>query len=94
VNDHHDGVFWMEFDDFCEYFNQIAVCDRTTKRDFSLSYDHDNKYCGPLMGCVSGCACFWCGCQGPYKLYCGHQSTTETRQATKCCGTMKVANDA
>jgi hypothetical protein len=94
VNDRHDGVFWMEFDDFCEYFNQIAVCDRTTKRDFSLRYDHDNKYCGPLMGCVSGCACFWCGCQGPYKLYCGHQSTTETRQATKCCGTMKVANDA
>lgn len=21
VNDYYDGVFWMEFDDFCEYFN-------------------------------------------------------------------------
>ena len=92
VNDRSDGIFWMEFSDFCNFFNQIAVCDRTTKRDLTLQYDHDHRYCGPLVGCVTGCACFWCACQGPLTLYCGHKSSEDTRQA-KVCGCVAVAND-
>lgn len=93
VNDRDDGVFWMLFDDFCDYFNQISICDRTTKKDLTLHYDEDAPICGPLLGCAKGCAMFWCVCQGPLTIYCGHESSTDTRQAKKC-GCIAVANDS
>ena len=90
--DKDDGIFWMSFDDFVDYFNQISICDRTTKYDLSLRYDHDHPYVGPVQGCVKGCVCFWCLCQGPRHVYCGHTSSTDTREA-KACGCIKIGNE-
>ena len=90
--DKDDGIFWMLFDDFVDYFNQISICDRTTKYDLSLLFDHDRPCVGPVTGCVKGCVCFWCLCQGPRHVYCGHTSSTDTRQA-KACGCIKIGNE-
>lgn len=87
----NDGIFWMDFDDFVEYFNQISVCDRTTKNDLMLHYDQDFPCTGPIKGCLGGCFCFWIGCRGPRTIYCGHESTDELREA-RACGCVKVGN--
>ena len=53
-----DGVFWMDFESFCEIFTDIECCDRSTGlHDLALSVDgDDNSACGLCLSCVGGCA--------------------------------------
>jgi len=85
VNDKNDGVFWMSFADFIKFFNQISICDRNVRGDLMLEFDEEAPICGPMVGCMKGCACFWCACQGIRTIYCGRGGSTETRQAKASC---------
>ena len=80
----NDGIFWMSFEHFVEFAKRIDICDRTTKHDLVLDYDHDHPLTGPVQGCVTGCASFWCLCQGPKHVYFGRQSSSKTRRVKTC----------
>jgi hypothetical protein len=80
-----DGTFWMEWADFCATFQNISVCDRTTKGDLRLNTHEEMPACGPAYGCVKGCALFWCACKGVRVLYCGEHSGTDVKHGDRCC---------
>lgn len=70
-----DGLFWMSFPDFCKYFGRLDVCDRSTNSDLQLDVNEDTGACGPLLGCMSGCFCYWC-CLKCTDSLCGHISSS------------------
>jgi hypothetical protein len=70
--DKNDGIFWMSMDDFYDIWNNTHMCDRTTKDDFCLDMHEELGFCGPVAGCVGGCASFWCLCRGARTVYLGH----------------------
>ena len=70
--DKNDGVFWMSMDDVYDIWNYIMMCDRTTKDEFCLDMHEELGFCGPVAGCVGGCASFWCLCRGARTVYLGH----------------------
>ena len=80
-----DGAFWMEFADFCATFQNLSICDRTTKGDLRLNTHEEMPACGPAFGCVKGCAMFWCCCKGVRVLYCGEHSGTDVKHGDRCC---------
>lgn len=86
--DADDGSFWMDFQDFKEYYTRVNVCDRTTSKDVSLDVNEDRGSCGILAGWLCGCANFWILCKGARNLYMGHESTDETVDTKEswCCG--------
>lgn len=71
-----DGLFWMSWSDFIKYFGRLDVCDRSTGDDLQLDVKEDEGCCGPLIGCVSGCFCFWC-CLKCTDGLCGHVSSSQ-----------------
>ena len=40
-------------------------------RDVALHANEGQNYCGPALGCVVGCATFWCCCKGFEASCCG-----------------------
>ena len=90
-----DGVFWMDFESFCEIFTDIECCDRSTGlHDLALSVDgDDNSACGLCLSCVGGCAGYWCLCRGCRALYLAHESGWRTR-TVRSRGCLSVASSA
>jgi hypothetical protein len=88
VNDKHDGTFWLEFSDFQNFFRDVQVCDRTTAEDLWLDVDEDSAIFGPLIGCVRGCASFWCCCMGVRTICCGNVTKEHTEKPAGCCTTV------
>jgi len=76
--DEDDGSFWMEYGDFVKHFNRVQVCSRTTDEDLCLDVREDIGFCGPAVGCVSGCLGFWCCCRGARVIFCGKKSDDKT----------------
>ena len=82
-----DGSFWMPYADFCRIFDEVQVCDRTTRRDLRLVVNEDLGCCGVVWGCLSGFTTFFCLCRGVRTIYLGHTSSDETKSAKRgCCG--------
>lgn len=80
-----DGAFWMDIVDFRARFSKVSICDRSTKNDLRLDTHEGMPLCGPLVGCVGGCAAFWCLCRGLRVIYCGAHATGELREADETC---------
>ena len=50
-----DGIFYMSWKDFLNYFDGVDVCCRS--RDFDdiqLDLNEDWGICGPFLGCIFG----------------------------------------
>jgi calpain-15 len=76
--DKNDGAFWMCMDDFYDIWDRNNfVCDRTTRDDFCLDVHEELPHCGPVVGCVGGCASFWCLCRGARTVYLGHTTSDD-----------------
>jgi hypothetical protein len=39
-------------------------------QDLAIDVKEESGLKGPCIGCVTGCAKYWCLCQGPWKLLC------------------------
>lgn len=79
VNAEDDGIFWMDFFDFCKFFQSIDVCDRSTGfEDLALDIREDDGCGGACKGCSMGCAKYWFCCKGCKAMCCGHQSREKT----------------
>ena len=85
--DKDDGSFWMAYEDFAATFTAVEICDRTTKNDLCLDVREDAGACGPALGCVAGCAGFWCLCRGARTVYLGNTTSNKTERGAGCCVT-------
>lgn len=81
--DADDGSFWMPWDAFLGTFGRLDVCDRTTTRDLQLRVNEDDGPSGVVLGCLAGCAEFFCTCRGLRTIYFGHVSTCATKSAER-----------
>jgi len=76
-----DGVFWMAWGDFLGYFDSVDVLKRSEDLHEVFLDTHEDcavRACGPLRGCVAGCCCYVCACQGAAKLCCGRATDDST----------------
>jgi calpain-15 len=79
-----DGSFWMEMNDFVENFRRVAICVRDTGfNDLALDVHEEMGVCGVCVGCVGGCAGYWCCCKGCNALCCGEEATLVTVKGHK-----------
>ena len=75
-----DGMFWMEYEDFCKHFEWIGICDRSVGMDELVLEILDEKSCtGPCRGCVMGCCDFWALSHGFGYIYFPMESSNKTR---------------
>ena len=84
VPDANDGIFWMEWSDFAKNFTKISICDRDANKDLSLEIYEDHPRCGPCLGCASGCASFWCKCNGCRVIYFGNEKGDAMKSGAGC----------
>lgn len=79
-----DGAFWMSWEDFQAHYDGLDVCSRDRGLgDLALNLHEADGSCfkrqaGPLLGCLGGCASFWCCCLGCRALYCRRRATEQT----------------
>jgi calpain-15 len=77
-----DGAFWIEWEDFCNAFNRIDFCNRSTGLcDLQLDTmesDGCANCIGPCKGCVTGCCTYWVCCKGCKAIYCDHKAQDQT----------------
>ena len=76
-----DGAFWIDMGNFCANFSHVSICDRTVKNDLRLNTHEECLVCGPLYGCVKGCAMYWCLCKGLRVIYCGARTSDHLRKS-------------
>ena len=77
-----DGKFWMEWSDFVVHFRMLDVCHRTTGvTELALDMNEEVGWCGPTLGCITGCADYWCCCAGCRALCCAVESSDSTVEA-------------
>mmetsp|Transcript_30013 Transcript_30013/g.95912 ORF Transcript_30013/g.95912 Transcript_30013/m.95912 type:complete len:482 (-) Transcript_30013:149-1594(-) len=96
LKENDDGVFWMEWNDFLEYFDGIGVLRRSVDLHDVVLNTHEGEekvgcwvcpdkflppWMGPCVGCVDGCASYYCFCEGCIKFCCARQATSETATA-------------
>jgi len=81
------GVAWMEWKDFEAHFDVIDVCLRQISiDDITLDMMEDRGACGICCGCLTGCASYWCFCQGCCLLYFNRLCKKDTRQTAGTSG--------
>ncbi|GAX78084.1 hypothetical protein CEUSTIGMA_g5526.t1 [Chlamydomonas eustigma] len=86
-----DGMFWMDFKDFCMYYKNLDFCFRTTGWD-DLALDiHEERQClGPALGCIEGCTSYWFCCKGCRALWFSNKKQTFEKAPQGCCANMCV----
>eukprot|EP00622_Pseudochattonella_farcimen_P004276 FR739634.1.p1 GENE.FR739634.1~~FR739634.1.p1 ORF type:complete len:241 (+),score=18.85 FR739634.1:76-723(+) len=76
TQDKDDGSFWMNWNDFCKYFDGIDVCILSVGlNELRLNPRESMGCCGPTVGCILGCGYFWCLCKGASKTLCSRDGT-------------------
>lgn len=86
-----EGVYWMQWENFCENFSHIGVVDLNMGIDRMWVPIHkESMCCGPIVSFVKGCCNFWC-CLAGLRRYISHEKPTseemqELGYAGKNCG--------
>jgi len=81
-SDRDDGTYWMQWEDFCEFWSYVGCVDFGTGI-FSLKPPlmPDSEVLSPLKSCLLGCSRFWCLCHGPRHLFLSHEASDEHIQS-------------
>jgi len=73
-----DGSYWMQWEDFCEYWSYVGCVDCNTDINSIRPPLHlESEPAGPLKAFCLGCGQFWCLCYGLRHLLFGHQASSE-----------------
>lgn len=73
-----DGSYWMQWEDFVEYWSYVGVVDCSTDIDSVRPPLHDETQpAGPLKSFFRGCGVFWCLCSGFRHLFLAHDASSK-----------------
>lgn len=85
-----DGSFWMQWEDFCRYWQYIGVVDlSSTVFTLRPPIFPEEDALGPLKACGQGCLWYWCLCEGPRRLFVNHAASADMldeTEYTRTCG--------
>lgn len=64
-----DGIFYMEWSDFIKLFDLVdALFPNVSVSELHITIREESGILGPFIGCLYGCAGYWCLCKGWYAL--------------------------
>lgn len=73
-----DGTYWMQWEDFCEYWSYVGCVDLSRDiHTLSAPLHRETERTGPLKACLRGCGRFWCLCSGIRHFFMTHQASSE-----------------
>ena len=78
-----DGVFWMPYEDFFRFADDIDICDRTTTQDLHLEVHEDMGCHGVAYGLLKNTFTYFLLCRSCRVLYCGETTTGVTRSTER-----------
>lgn len=85
-----DGVYWMQWEDFCEYWSYVGCVDCTTDiHSLHPPVRPETEAAGPLRSCLVGCGQYWCMCAGLRHLFVAHEASSKqlsTPEFRSVCG--------
>lgn len=72
-----DGTYWMQWEDFCQYWEYVGVVDCNTDiHSLQLPLYPESEATGPVQACCFGCYQYWCLCSGIRHLFMSHNAST------------------
>mmetsp|Transcript_30085 Transcript_30085/g.75937 ORF Transcript_30085/g.75937 Transcript_30085/m.75937 type:complete len:619 (+) Transcript_30085:63-1919(+) len=85
-----DGAYWMQWEDFCQYWSYVGCVDMNTDI-YSLRppLHLESEPTGPLQSFFEGCGQFWCLCSGLRHLLMSHQASSKqvaSDEFKRACG--------
>mmetsp|Transcript_119679 Transcript_119679/g.381968 ORF Transcript_119679/g.381968 Transcript_119679/m.381968 type:complete len:610 (-) Transcript_119679:14-1843(-) len=85
-----DGAYWMQWEDFCEYWSYVGCVDCTTDlNSLRPPLYLESELGGPLKAFFKGCGRFWCLCSGLRHLLMVHEASFEQvakQDFSRSCG--------
>jgi len=88
--DKEDGMFWMEWEDFCYYWKSVGVIDCPLDMlTICMPPYEEEKKSGPLQGFAKGCWEYWCqclSCKRYFLSHAGNMKMVTVEDADKSCG--------
>jgi len=85
-----DGTYWMQWEDFCQYWTYVGCVDTTTDiHSLRPPLYLESEPSGPLKAFFRGCSQFWCLCAGLRHLLLTHEASprrVEPDEFSRECG--------
>jgi len=85
-----DGAYWMQWEDFCEYWSYVGCVDYNLDiNSLSPPLHDEHEPDGPLKAFFQGCGEFWCLGAGFRRFFMSHQASSEHVPASefrRSCG--------
>ncbi|CAE7764178.1 DEK1 [Symbiodinium pilosum] len=80
----NDGSFWMQWEDFVNFWNGVQVVDcETNIRTVAIPDFDEGSLFGPLRSALWGCLEYWLCCVGVKRLYLGRAGGTNVEEMKK-----------
>eukprot|EP00443_Scrippsiella_acuminata_P043469 CAMPEP_0115212372 /NCGR_PEP_ID=MMETSP0270-20121206/23245_1 /TAXON_ID=71861 /ORGANISM="Scrippsiella trochoidea, Strain CCMP3099" /LENGTH=616 /DNA_ID=CAMNT_0002626089 /DNA_START=53 /DNA_END=1903 /DNA_ORIENTATION=- len=85
-----DGTYWMQWEDFCQYWSYVGCVDMSTDIHSMRPPLHlESEPTGPLKAFFRGCGQFWCLGSGLRHLLMSHQASSKqvaSDEFNRTCG--------
>ncbi|CAE8712159.1 unnamed protein product, partial [Polarella glacialis] len=73
-----DGTFWMQWEDFIQFWKEVQVVDcETTINTIATPVYDEHSPLGPFVACLFGCFHYWFCCLGLQRLYLGRSGAKD-----------------
>ncbi|CAE7395357.1 CAPN15 [Symbiodinium sp. CCMP2456] len=79
-----DGSFWMQWEDFVNFWKGVQVVDcETNIRTVAIPIYDEGTVCGPILAALWGCLEYWFCCVGLKRLYLGRAGSKTVEEMKK-----------